>query len=122
MRNKATEGLKLNELAAAGIRTLAAANTYFIERFIPDYTEEFTHPPADPTSAFAPLQGVDLDTILCEQVQRVVSPDNVVTLETVALQIAKQPGRRSCAGLCVMAVKKTLSASVTVRRMGWSNF
>jgi transposase len=99
--NRTVQGRLVNELAAAGIRTLAAANTYLLERFIPDYTDEFTHPPADPTSAFVALHGVDLDTILCEQVSRVVSQDNVVTLETVALQIAKQPGRRSCAGLRV---------------------
>jgi hypothetical protein len=38
----------------AGITTLAAANTYLTERFIPDYNAEFAHPPADPTTAFVP--------------------------------------------------------------------
>jgi len=41
---------------------------------------------------------VDLDQILCLAEDRTVGQDNVVVLDTVALQLAKQPGRRSCAG------------------------
>jgi transposase len=111
--NRTVQGRLVNELAAAGLTTLAAANAYLTERFIPDYNDEFTHPPADPTSAFVPLHGVDLDSILCEQAERVVSPDNVVTLETLALQLAKQPGRRSCAGLRV-TVRRDVHGELSV--------
>lgn len=99
--NRTLQGRLINELHLAGIDTVAAANAYLTERFIPDYNEEFAHAPADPVSAFVPLHGVDLDSILCHEEDRTVGQDNVVSLEQVALQLAKQPGRRSCAGLRV---------------------
>lgn len=99
--NRTVQGRLVNELALAEISTLAAANAYLGERFVPEYNEEFARPPADATSAFVPLLGVDLDAILCEQEERSVGKDNVVTLDALALQIAKQPGRPTCAGLRV---------------------
>ena len=99
--NRTVQGRLVNELHLAGLTTRAAANAYLTERFIADYNDEFAHPPADPTSAFVPLHGVDLDAILGEHAERTVGQDNVVTLDEVALQIAKQPGRRTCAGLRV---------------------
>lgn len=99
--NRTVQGRLVNELHLAGITTLAAANAYLLERFIADYNDEFAHPPADPTSAFVPLHGADLDGILCEHAARTVGQDNVVTLDALALQLAKQPGRRTCAGLRV---------------------
>jgi transposase len=99
--NRTVQGRLVNELHLAGITTRAAANAYLTERFITDYNDEFARPPADPTSAFVPLHGVELDAILCEYEARTVSPDNVVTLDDVPLQVAKQPGRRTCAGLRV---------------------
>ena len=111
--NRTVQGRLVNELALAGITTRAAANAYLTERFIADYDDEFAHPPADPTSAFVPLHGVDLDAILCEQADRTVGKDNVVTLEDVALQVAKQPGRRTCAGLRV-TVRRDLHGLLSV--------
>jgi len=111
--NRTVQGRLVNELALAGITTRAAANAYLTERFIPDYNAEFPRPPADPTSAFVPLHGVDLDTILCEQAERTVGQDNVVTLDDVVLQIAKQPGRRTCAGLRV-TVRRTVHGTLSV--------
>lgn len=111
--NRTVQGRLVNELHLAGITTVAAANAYLTERFIADYNEEFAHPPADPTSAFVPLHGVDLDGILCEATERTVGQDNVVTLDAVALQIAKQPGRRTCAGLRV-TVRRDVHGVVSV--------
>ena len=113
--NRTVQGRLVNELALAGITTPAAANAYLVEQFIPDYDAEFAHPPADPTSAFVPLHGVDLDTILCEQEERTVGQDNVVVLDRVALQLAKQPGRRTCAGLRV-TVRRHLDGCHSVWR------
>jgi len=45
---------------------------------------------------------VDLTHILCHEEGRTVGQDNTVTLEGVRLQIDKQPGRRTCAGLRVL--------------------
>jgi hypothetical protein len=97
--NRTLQDRLVNELRVAGITTVAAANRYLRERFIPAFNIEFARPPADPASAFVPLGGVDLDQILCVEEERVVGRDNVVVLAGLALQVAKQPGRRSCAGL-----------------------
>jgi hypothetical protein len=56
---------------------------------------------------------VDLDQILCHIEERAVGQDNVVTLDTVALQIAKQPGRRTCTGLRV-SVRRHLNGQHSV--------
>ena len=99
--NRTVQGRLVNELHLAGITTRVGANAYLTERFIADYDEEFAHPPADPSPAFVPLHGVELDGILCEQDARTVGQDNVVTFDEIPLQLAKQPGRRTCAGLRV---------------------
>src|SRR6266446_7083802 len=97
--NRTLQGRVVNELQLYALTTTEAANVYLREHFIATYDEEFTHPPADPTSAFVPLGAVDLDPILCHEETRTVGHDNTVTLEGVVLQLAKQPGRRSCVGL-----------------------
>jgi hypothetical protein len=86
----------------AEIRTVAAANRYLRERFIPDDHETFTVPPADPVSAFVPLGRADVDQILCQQEERVVARDNTVSLDGLHLQIDKPRGRRSYVGLRVL--------------------
>ena len=100
--NRTLQGRLINELRLAGIRTVPAANRYLRERFLPAFNAEFGRPPADPASAFVPLHGHDLEQILCVQDERVVGRDNVVTLHPLALPIAKQRGRRTCAGLRVV--------------------
>ena len=92
----------VNELRIAGITTLVPANRYLEERFMPDYNATFGRAPADATSAFVPVGPHDLDQILCHEEERVVARDNTVTLNGVLLQIDKQRGRRSCAGLRVV--------------------
>jgi hypothetical protein len=119
--NGTLQGRLVAELRAAGITTLTAANRYLRERFLPDLNSEFARPPADPTPAFVPLGGVDLDQFLCQQEERVVARDNTVVLEGVVMQLAKQPGRRSCAGLRVL-VRRHLNGQHSVwhgpRRLG----
>jgi hypothetical protein len=103
----------VKELQRLGITTVAAANAYLRDEFIPAYNAEFTHPPADPQSAFVSAAGVDFDAVLCHEEERTVGADNVVTLEAVPLQLAKQPGRRTCAGLRVL-VRRHLDGRHTV--------
>jgi hypothetical protein len=105
----------VNELRVAGITTLEAANGYLRDVFIPDYNATFGHPPRDPASAWVAVGDADLEQILCHEESRVVSPDNVVTLDAVALQIAKQPGRRTCAGLTV-TVRRHLDGTHSIWR------
>ncbi len=113
--NRTLQDRLVNELRLVGATTLEAANAYLRERFIPDYDQRFTHPPTDPASAFVPLGPVDLDQILCHEEERTVGQDNVVVLEGVALQLAKQPGRRTCAGLRV-TVRRHLNGRHSVWR------
>src|SRR4029450_6636008 len=94
---------------------LAEANTYLREHFIPEYNVTFTRPPADPAAAFVPLGDIDLDQILCEEEERTVGQDNTIAFAGVRLQLAKQPGRPTCAGLRVI-VRRHLDGSHTVWR------
>ncbi len=111
--NRTLQDRLVNELRVAGITTVPAANRYLRERFIPAFNTEFARLPADPASAFVPLGRVDLDQILCVEEERVVGRDNVVSIAGVALQVAKQPGRRSCAGLRVL-VRRHLDAQYSI--------
>jgi len=100
--NRTFQDRLVNELRVAGITTAAAANRYLREHFLAAYDARFGRPPTDPAPAFVPLGGVDLTHILCHEDERTVAQDNTVTLEGVRLQIDKQPGRRTCAGLRVL--------------------
>jgi hypothetical protein len=100
--NRTLQGRLVNELRVAQIRTLEAANRYLRQRFVPTLNATFGRAPADPTSAFVPLGRVDLEQILCHEEARTVARDNTVVLDRVVLQIDKQRGRRSCAGLPVL--------------------
>jgi len=111
--NRTLQDRLVNELRVAGIATVARANRYLREHFLPAYNAEFGRPPADPASAFVPLGRVDLDQILCVEAERTVGRDNVVTADRVPLQLAKQPGRRTCAGLRVL-VRRHLTGQHSV--------
>jgi len=81
------------------------------------YNATFSHPPRDPASAWVAVGDADLEQILCQEEARVVGPDNVVALGAIALQIAKQPGRRTCTGLTV-TVRRHLDGTHTIWRGG----
>lgn len=103
----------MNELRVAGITTLEAANRYLVERFLPDYNATFARAPREPASAFVPLGDVDLDPIPCHEEEPVVAGDNTASFSRRVLQIAAQPGRRSCAGLRV-TVREHLDGRFTI--------
>jgi transposase len=113
--NRTLQGRLVNELRLAGIRTLERANRYLAERFLDPYNAEFAHEPADPALAFVTAGGAPLDQILCHEEARQVGKDNTVVLNGVRLQIAKQPGRATCAGLAVL-VRRHLDGTHSVWR------
>ena len=122
--NGTLQGRLVNELRVAGITTVPAANRQLRECFLPAFNAEFRRAPSDPTPAFVPLGPVDLEQILCHQDERVVARDNTVVLDGIVLQLAKQPGRRSCVGLRVL-VRRHLDGRHSVwlgsRRLGLYN-
>lgn len=111
--NRTLQDRLVNELRLRGVRTTAKANAYLRQRFIADYNETFGVAPRDPESAFVPVGRVDLEAVLCHEEERIVGKDNTVAFEGVRLQIAKQRGRRSCAGLRVI-VRRDLEDRHTV--------
>jgi hypothetical protein len=82
------------ELRLARIKTVAAANRYLKERFIPDYNARFAVPAAEPGSAFIPYVGRPIEDVLCIQEDRVVGADNCVSWNRRSLQIPPQRHRR----------------------------
>jgi hypothetical protein len=113
--NRTLQDRLVNELRAAGARTLAQANDYLREHYIVRHNEFLAREPRDPQSAFVDLGDADPDEILCVEHVRSVGKDNVVTLDGIALQIAPQPGRFTCAGLHV-TVRRHLNGNYSVRR------
>ena len=75
------------ELALHGITDMEAANRYLADQYMPAFNEEFAVPAAVDGSAFVAWFGGDLDNILCEKHERVVSKDNTVSFKGRKLQI-----------------------------------
>lgn len=81
------------ELAEAGITTYQEANVYLQRCFVPDFNRRFTVEPAEATSAFIPLVGVDLELLLSIQHERKVGNDSTVTLPGLVFQLPQTPQR-----------------------------
>lgn len=113
--NRTLQGRVVNELRVAGIRTVAAANRYLCDVYVPQHNATFRRAPRDTATAFTPLGRVDLDAILCQEDTRIVAPDNTIVVAGRILQIERQRGRRTCAGLEVL-VRQHLDGSVTITR------
>ena len=113
--NRTFQDRLVNELRVAAITTLEAANRYLADHFVPQHNALFARVPRDPASAFVPLGDADLDRILCHEEARVVARDNTVSLDRQILQIAPQPGRRTCAGVTV-TVRQHLDGRYTIAR------
>ena len=113
--NRTLQDRLVNELRVAKIRTLEIANQYLEERFLPHYNLEFGRVPADSVSAFIELGSVDLNQILCFEEDRVVQRDNTVSVEGLKLQVPKQRGRATCAGI-MLTVRRHLDETYSAWR------
>ncbi len=100
--NGTLQGRLVNELALAGAHSIEQANRYIRDHYLASHNQAFAVPAQDPAAAFVAADGVDLDEIFCRETLRTVGKDNVVSCGKLSLQLSKQPGRRTCAGLAVV--------------------
>jgi len=84
----------VHELADAGIETMAAANRFIAETYLPAHNRVFMVEASEAGTAFLPWTRDDLDETLCRQEERIVDRDNTVSFERLKLQIEPTPTRR----------------------------
>jgi len=113
--NGTLQGRLVNELKATRARTIEAANAYIRDRYLATHNESFSVEPREAESAFVAAGQAPLDELFCRELVRHVGKDNVVTYGKLAMQISKQPGRRSCAGLAVI-LRQYLNGSWSIHR------
>jgi transposase len=83
----------VKELALAGIRTVAEANRFIRDCYLPAHQAQFAVKAEQEGSAFVAVSGVDLREILCIQEERQVDRDNTVWWRRMKLQIPPSPLR-----------------------------
>jgi transposase len=83
----------VKELTLAAITTVAAANRFLREVYLPAHNARFSIPAEQEGSAFVAIPGVDLNEILCIQEERQVGNDNTVIFHRHRLQIPPSPLR-----------------------------
>ena len=83
----------VKELADAGIDSIAAANRFLQEVYLPAHNRRFMVEATEPGTALVAWTGGDLAETLCHQEDRVVANDNTVTFGRLRLQIEPSPLR-----------------------------
>jgi hypothetical protein len=78
---------------ASGIATIAAANRFLREVYLPAHNARFARPPALADSAFVAADPALLREVLCVQEERIVARDNTVTYHGLKLQLPESPAR-----------------------------
>lgn len=99
------QGRLPQELRVAGIQTIAEANRYLHDVFMPWHNRSLTIPAAEPGAhAFVPMpKSLSLDHVFSIQHSRYVNSDNTVQFQNRVLQIEAQPSLRfSFAGVKVL--------------------
>ena len=101
------------ELRLAGIRTVAAANQFLRERYLPEINRKFTVPAAERGHAFVPVGGQDLDRTFSVQQERVVAQDNTVRWGDRLWQLERARWRGTLAG-CRVTICEHLDGRVSI--------
>jgi transposase len=83
----------VKELALAGIATVAEANVFIRDVYLPAHNARFAVKAEQEGTAFVAVAGVDLSEILCIQEDRQVGNDNTVAFHRHRLQIPPSPLR-----------------------------
>lgn len=113
--NGTLQGRLVNELKLARARSLEAANAYIQDFYLQGHNQAFAVEPRESESAFVTRGEADLDEIFARETIRQVGKDNVVSCGATALQISKQPGRKTCAGLAVL-VRQQMDGRWSIHR------
>jgi transposase len=114
--NGTLQGRLVNELKTAGIKTIKGANTFIRRTYLKRHNKSFSCDARDPANAFVPLTDMTaLSELFAREMIRQVGRDNVVKADGIVLQLAAQPGRRSCSGLSVV-VKQHFNGVWSVHR------
>jgi hypothetical protein len=89
----------IKELRVAGVCSLAAANRFLEDVFLPGWEERFTVAPAEPLDAHRELpQDTDLEQLFAATQQRVVMPDFTIRYRGQHLQIERADAHPSMPG------------------------
>ena len=116
------QGRLPQELGRAGITTVAEANRYIREKFLPWHRPHWTETAAEQQTAFVPCGTAEWAAIFCAQHERSVAGDNTVTVGGLRLPIAPQSSRWSYAK-CRVKVCEHLDGRWSVRYgphvLGW---
>jgi transposase len=81
------------ELKLAGITTIAEANRFIREVYLPAHNARFARPAALHESAFVAADPALLREVLCVQEERIVARDNTVAYGGLKLQLPPSPAR-----------------------------
>lgn len=81
------------ELKLAGITTVAAANRFLADVYLPAHNARFAREPEVGESAFVAVDPALLCEILCVEEERVVARDNTVSFGRLVLQLPQSPIR-----------------------------
>jgi transposase len=82
------------ELRLAGIATIAEANRFIAEVYLPEHNRRFAVAPEETGSAFVPAPAKAWRDVLCVQEDRRVGNDNTVRWNGLVLQLPESPLRR----------------------------
>jgi transposase len=108
------QGRLPQELRRAGIHTMAEANIYIRQKFLPTFNRHMKAPARETGMCFAPCGLPDLDSIFCVQHERVVQNDNTIVAGSRRLQIEPSKWRFSFAK-CRVKVCEQLDGTIAVR-------
>jgi hypothetical protein len=79
----------VKELRLADISTIAKANKFLEETYLPKMNKKFSRPAAKSEDAHVPLGNVDLKDIMCLEYERTVANNYVIRFERRLFQILK---------------------------------
>lgn len=105
----------LKELRVEGIASLAEADRFLQERFIPFWNERFTVPAAEPVDAHRPQpEGMDLEVLFAATLTRKVTRDFTIRFRNRHYQIPRAQARPTMPGSKV-TVEERLDGSLHFR-------